>query len=272
MRLLNLFFVVPDLEVLSERDWTCGPDLKVNTAFAPPDWNGFDESALELSLRVSDPPEALSGVQRCALTVGGPSCEPFLKTLAALQFDELIRVEPGDADLRFCPEAAARIVKAVAETKFRPDFILTGTREQISESACVPQVTAELLGWPCLTQVMDLHAAGRNRLRVVCAEDGGVSARIVSAPCVLGVGNAPGAYLRVPTLKDKIKYGKKAVTRMTLSDFPETEKPLADPDVRLRSLTRIRKERAGVILDAPSPEEKAEILWERYLEGRVRRG
>ena len=273
MKLLIPFSIVPDLEALSERDWGSGSDLKIDTTFAPLDWNSFDESALELSLKLSDPSESFlrcMDYERTAMTIGGQSCEPFLKTLAALKFDRLIRVDPGDADLRFCPEAVSQIIVTAAQTLVHPDFLLMGRQKQVGDNACTPLVAAEMLGWPCITQAVHMEAVGENKLRVISTVDGGTVTQTVSAPCVLSVGDVPDTYLRVPTLKDKMKYGKKAITRLDLSDFPAAEKLLAAPDRKLCSLTPIHKERAGIVIDAATPEEKAEILYQNYLKGRLK--
>lgn len=273
MKLLLPFSIVPDLEALSEQDWASGSNLKIDTTFAPLDWNSFDESALELSLKLSDLSEGFlrcTDLQRIAMTIGGEACDPFLKTLAALKFDRLIRVDPGDADLRFCPEAVAQIIASAAQTLVQPDFILMGRQKQVGDNACTPLLTAEMLGWPCIAQVIRMEAAGENKLRVAGAVDGGTVTQTVSAPCVLSIGDAPGTYLRVPTLKDKMKYGKQAITKLNLADFPAAEEILAAPNTKLRALTPIHKERAGILIDAATPEEKAELLYQRYLKGRLK--
>ncbi len=272
MKLLLPFSITPDLEALSEEDWALQPDLKVDTSFTPLDWNSFDESALEMSLKLSDNGAAGSFCfYRCALTVGGMPSDRFLKTLAALKFDELVRVDPGDADLRFRPEVVARLIADFAQTQAHPDFILMGRQTQVGDNACTPLLTAELLGWPCVTQVTALESADEHRLRVTGAVDGGTSVQTVSAPCVLSIGDAPCTYLRVPTLKDKMAYGKKPITLLKLSDFPGAEALLSSPNAELRSLAPIRKEREGVLIEADTPEEKAEILYRDYLKGRLNR-
>ncbi|WP_255575703.1 electron transfer flavoprotein subunit beta/FixA family protein [Caproiciproducens faecalis] len=271
MKLLLPFSITPDLEALSEKDWVFTSDLKVDTSFTPLDWNSFDESALEMSLKLSNQAEGSFCFYRYALTVGEMPCDRFLKTLAALKFDELFRVNPGDADLRFRPEVIARIIASFAQTYAHPDFILMGRQKQVGDNACTPLLTAELLGWPCVTQVIEIEPADEHRLRVTSAVDGGTAVQTISAPCVLSVGDAPCTYLRVPTLKDKMTYGKKAITVMKLEDFPEAEVLLSSPNAELCSLTPIHREREGVLIEADTPEEKAEILYRDYLKGRLER-
>ena len=51
-------------------------------------------------------------------------------------------------------------------------------------------VGAILVDSACITQVMDIHRAGENALRVTYACDEGVAERTVQTPCVLSVGNS----------------------------------------------------------------------------------
>jgi electron transfer flavoprotein alpha/beta subunit len=271
MTLLLTFSIVPDLEALSEADWAPESNLKIDTSFAPLDWNSFDESALEMSLKLSDQPKGSFCFQKYAMTVGQKFCDQFLKTLAALKFDQLVRVDPGNADLRFHPEVISQIITSFAQTQVHPDFILMGRQKQGGDNACTPLLTAELLGWPCVTQIISLEAVDEHRLRVTSKVDGGTVVQTISAPCVLSIGDAPSSYLRVPTLKDKMAYGKQPITQLTLADFPEAETLLSNPSVELRSLTPIRREREGFHIEAATPEEKAEILYRDYLKGRLNR-
>ena len=66
-------------------------------------------------------------------------------------------------------------------------------------------------------------------------------------------------------------YGKKPITLLKLSNFPGAEALLSSPNAELRSLVPIRKEREGVLIEADTPEEKAEILYRDYLKGRLNR-
>lgn len=269
MTLLLPFSIIPDLEALSEEDWVSESNLKIDTLFAPLDWNSFDESALEMSLKLSDQPKGSFYFQRYALTIGGRFCDQFLKTLAALKFDQLFRVEPGDTDMRFRPDIISQIITSFAQIQAHPDFILMGRQKQIGDNACVPLLTAELLGWPCVTQVIGLEAVDEHRLCVTSKVDGGTVVQKISAPCVLSIGDAPCTYLRVPTLKDKMTYGKQPITLLSLADFPEAEMLIPNPNAELCSLTPIHRERAGFLIEAATSEEKAKILYRNYLKGRL---
>ena len=105
-------------------------------------------------------------------------------------------------------------------------------------------------------------------LKVTNEEDGRVAEQVVAVPCVLAMGNAPSAYLRVPTLKDKMKLGKKPIEHIQ----PDWEKILeqgTDQAVELTRLEAVDDSRDTVLIEGDTPEEKARELYESYLKGRL---
>ena len=104
MRILVSFKVTPDFEALREADWVAAAAGDgVETRYVRRVLNCFDESALELALRLS---ESLAGrgveADLGALSVGGREAEPYLTTLLALGYERAARVEP-EAALDFAP-------------------------------------------------------------------------------------------------------------------------------------------------------------------------
>ena len=90
--------------------------------------------------------------------------------------------------------------------------------------------------------------------------DDGHAREEVHTPCVITVGDAPCTYLRKPTLRDRLHYGKKAIDVLSVEDFhlaAESEAPMG--------LEILRHERAGRVIDGEGPAEKAKVLYEKYL-------
>lgn len=261
---MNIFIapaIVPELEALSREDWVSDSNNQVNVSFVPLDWNSCDESALELSLRIR---AEGTPIRRCAVTIGPKNRERFLKTLAALKFDRLIRVEEEGYDIRFCPEAVAQIIAALAKEE-QADVILMGRQSPVGENAQTPLIVAELLKIPCLTQVMQLEALENGILEVVCRVDGGLQTYHVQAPCVLSVGDVPSTYLRVPTLKDKMKFGKLPIEHKSIRDFPDAVRSLHENNVELFSLCPIVQEREGTPAAGETMQEKVHNLTDGVL-------
>ncbi len=123
MRILACFKVTPDYEALRESEWAAAagralssgagsgsgadPAEFVDTRYVRRILDCFDESALELALRLSDALTELGGsADLGALSVGAPDAEPHLKTLLALGFERAARVHT-EAALDFAPAATA---------------------------------------------------------------------------------------------------------------------------------------------------------------------
>ena len=99
MRIAVGFKVTPDYEALRASDWARAAAGDVDTRYVRRVLDTFDESALELALRLRD---ARAGQGRetglAAFSVAGREADPFLKTLQALGFERAARVDAsGDS-------------------------------------------------------------------------------------------------------------------------------------------------------------------------------
>lgn len=266
MKILGCFKVVPDLDLVAEEDWIADDQLQIDTSYVRILWNCFDEGALEMMLKLSDLSEGFDVVYELnALTIGRRLHEPFLKTLYALKFSHTARIE-AEEDISFCPEQTAGMIADYVRKVAPQDVIVMGTQSSDGSNMKTPLLTAEELGWPCITQVTGIEPADEEHLKVRSQEDGLDVIQIIKTPCVLAVGNAPCAYLRVPTLKDKMKLGKQPIE---LIQKEQLSMGKADCTVELVSLEKMDNHRDTILIEGDSPEEKAEILYHSYLKERL---
>jgi electron transfer flavoprotein alpha/beta subunit len=264
MDLLVCCKIVPDLDLLSDHDWVIPAHGRIDTAFVRTMINPFDESALELALRLADcaGPE----VRLSALTIGSRQADPVLKTLLALRFDRVVRMEPA-ADLVFCPEVVAALIAAYARSHPQ-DALLMGRQSGEGDHGKTPLLVAEHLGWPCVSEVTRVEAAA-GRLRITSQVDDGLLEQTLRPPCVLSVGNVAGTALRVPTLKARMQHGQRAIER--IEPGPELAEALQcwHRDYALEGLARISHARAGTILEGTDPAALARTLYEDHLRARM---
>ena len=263
MNLLTCFKVVPDLDRMIDEDWD-SDGLQVETRYVRKVLNYHDESALELSLRLLDEAAARGRqVDLTAMSVGGPEVDQFLRNLYALRVHRAVRVEAA-GDLRFAPRSLAGIFSDYIE-KNNIDVLLMGKQSAEGGNALTSFFTAELLGWPCISDVTALRFGGGGTL--VCASrlDGGMQEQVVRLPCVFVVGDAQNTALRIPTLKDKMRYGKRDIEVLEAGDVSGSE------GFTLRALRRADHSRAGTVIPGSTPVEKARILYEQYLNERMGR-
>jgi electron transfer flavoprotein alpha/beta subunit len=268
MKILVCFKVTPDYEALREADWATAGAGGVETRYARHILNCFDESALEMALRLSEALAALGLTARLgALSIGGREAEPHLKTLQALGYGRVARVQP-DADLDFAPAVIASLIAGYVSRADQSDLLLLGCRSGPGDSGTVPFLVAEALGWPCLTQVTEISPLTDDRVRVACMVDDGLLRLTVPLPCVLAVGNAVVSRLRVPTLKDRLAHKNASFDVLGAADLGiDAAAGVRAETCVLTGLEPIFRARGGVIVSGDTPREKARTLYDSSLKG-----
>jgi electron transfer flavoprotein beta subunit len=104
MNILVCFKVVPDLDQLSGSDWVVDSCSRVETRFVKKMINPYDESALELALKMADQARGSAITTSLnALTIADSGANLTLKSLRALGYQEAVRIE-SDAETDFAPE------------------------------------------------------------------------------------------------------------------------------------------------------------------------
>lgn len=261
MKILVCFKAAPNVEMLLDEDWVIDKKLQIDTSFVRNDLSAYDESALEMALQLSEASRDVGlNMELNALTVDGPGATPILKTLSALRFETAVRIEPG-ADLLFKPMAVASFISQYMRLYAPQDVVLFGSQSDIGENAKTPLLTAEMLGWPCITRATHIGPMDDKHVTVTHqVDDGHIQAR-VRVPCVIAVGDAPCTYLRKPTLKDRLSYGKKTIAVLTEDGFqlPGETETLMDLDI-------LHHKRDAAVIKGDSPRAKARVLYEDYLE------
>lgn len=291
VRILVCFKVTPDYEALREADWASGEgDCSdrsgaaeaggaeagartgrgvadgVETRYVPRILDCFDESALEMALRMRD---AAAGdgvpVDLSAVAVGGKEVEPHLRTLQALGYERATRVHTY-ADLDFSPTVTASIIARRVEKADNTDLLMLGCRSGPDDGGTMPFLVAEELGWPCVTQVTEVTVLNDDRVRVAHMVDDGLLRMTVKLPCVLGVGNAVVARLRVPTLTDRLARREAHLEHVQASDLGiDVARALAGESCVLTRLEVVRRDRSGLIIGGVTPREKAQALFDSHL-------
>lgn len=267
-RILVAFKVTPDFEALPAAEWAAADGVELR--YVRRVVNCFDESALELALRL----RAVWGGHGVAaplgaVSVAGPEAELTLRTLLALGYERAQRIA-ADADLDFAPQVTAALIAAYVRRAAPCDLLLTGCRAGPGDSGVVPFLVAAALGWPCLTQVVELTALADGRLGVTWAVDGGLMSGTLRLPCVLAVGNAVISRLRVPTLRDRLATQSSSVAVLTPEELGvNVSAELTRSTRALTGLEPLATTRGGEIVEGATAGEKAQVLYERFLRARL---
>jgi electron transfer flavoprotein beta subunit len=284
MRILACFKVTPDFEALRESEWAAGAARStgaaggsnaaggagaanaVDTRYVRRILNCFDESALELALRVSDELARRGGAASLgALTVGGREAEPYLKTLLALGCERAARVHTAAA-FDFAPAVTAALIAAYARRVDRSDLLMFGACSDPGDGGTVPFRVAEQLGWPCLTQVTEVVPLVDGRLRVTLVTGDGLQRITAHTPCVLAVGNAVVSHLRVPTLTDRLAARDKQPVVLDPADLGvDVAEWLGRETPSLVALETIDRHRESIVIAGDTSRAKAQALFDSRL-------
>lgn len=271
MKIAVCFKALADFGRLSETDWKWDQGQRVDIGFVRRIFNGFDESALELALRLAkawDQGSTPAGLT--AITVDDEQGDLFLKLLTAVGYDHAVRIScPRDMDLRFNPLALSCLISAYIKQEGH-QLVILGLQGGEGDNRQTGPLVAEQLGWPCIGNVIEVARAGSSLcLKVSSRMDGATLIQTVCLPLVLTIGNTQNTpYLRVPTLKQKLL----ARNRPPLI-VPDTQLGL-DPDWRrtdktLLELQRPPKTRTCVFLEDGPPRIQAQHLYEHHLKQRL---
>jgi electron transfer flavoprotein alpha/beta subunit len=275
LRILVAFKVTPDFEALREADWAALAAGGGDARYVRRVLNCFDESALELALRLRrDLAAAGVGATLAATSIGGREVDPFLATLRALGYERTTRIDPATrgAALDFSPGAVAALVAAHARRVAQPDLVLLGARSGPGDGGTVPFRVAEALGLPCLTEITELNAAADGRVRVTRAADDGRLRLTLNGPCVLAIGNAVVSCLSAPTLKERLAHRDEPLEVVDPEELGvDLAAELAREGTTLAGLETIDRRRAGVLVDGATPAEAARRLYESWLRALLER-
>ena len=266
MRILVTFKIVADLDLLRNKSWTITDNRPEEPDYVKKIINPYDESALELALKLADNFAGKGLISEMhALTLDNKQADIVLKRLLACGFNNAHRVE-CPLDLQFNSPAVATVIAAYLKHYIMPDLIIMGMQSSDGDNAKTPFLTAEELGWPCISGVTGFSHCDSNLIKIQSAGEQQVIEQTISLPCILAVGNAPSQYLRVPTLKAIKAASDKKIEVSTLDRINLTpEQLIAKNDTELVKLIASENKRAGLIIEGASAEEKAACLYNRYL-------
>lgn len=268
MNLLVCFKIVPDLEQISDSEWKDPDELEEIFPYTRSVWSCYDESALELTLKLSDLSEGFhASIQKWALTVTAQKIDAFAATLYALGYDKVIRIEDRKCQF-FCPEETAEQIAAYVRKFPEIDGIIMGRASSDGENSKVSLLTAEALHWDCITQTTALEPISEEELLVSYQTEEGIAKRKQKLPCVFSIGNAPCTYLRVPTLMDRMKRGKRPLELVTYDPHPPVRIP--GKSVQLEKLTAVEQIRKTAWIIGADEVEKAKVLYDSFLRERLK--
>ncbi len=177
----------------------------------------YDEFALEEALRIREKRGPADAVEVVAVTLGPDRAKEALRSCLAMGADRAIHV--NDPALEGADTlSAARALAAVIALE-QPRLVLTGRQAIDDDMGAVGAQVAEVLGWPCLSWVMEeAISEDGTGVRAGRQVEGGLEVFDLPLPCVLAAQkgmNEP----RYPTLKGIMGAKKKEIKDLKAADL-----------------------------------------------------
>ncbi|HAY5216556.1 TPA: electron transfer flavoprotein subunit beta/FixA family protein [Escherichia coli] len=257
MNILLAFKAEPDAGMLAEKEWQAaaqgnsGPDVSLLRSLL-----GADEqaaAALLLTQRKNGTSMSLT-----ALSMGDERALHWLRYLMALGFEEAVLLETA-ADLRFAPEFVAR---HIAEWQYQNplELIITGCQSSEGQNGQTPFLLAEMLGWPCFTQV-ERFTLDAPFITLEQRTENGLRCCRVRLPAVIAVRQCGEVALPVPGMRQRMAAGKAEIIRKTVA--------AEMPAMQCLQLARAEQRCGATLIDGQTVAEKAQKLWQDYLRQRM---
>lgn len=268
MKIAVCFKTIADYGRLSDKDWAWDGRHFVDMSFVRRVFNCFDESALEMALKLSGTSKNVSGtLELTALTVDDRKSDLFLKQLTAIGYHHVVRIECDKGiDLRFNSLAVSHLISTYIKRKGHR-LVFLGMQGGEGDNRQTGFLVAERLGWPCVREVTKVVMAGSpDCLKVTSRIDGATLVQTIKLPVVLIIGHSLySPYLRVPTLKQKLNAKKKRVTVLSNTELGLDNDTLINNGKTLIDLQRPQANRPCVFLEGKNDRELARRLYDEYL-------
>jgi electron transfer flavoprotein alpha/beta subunit len=272
LRLLACFKTTWNLDDVTAEEWSCLEKGQL-PSFMKKTLGAYDESALELALRLADQERALGReTELTALSVDEDMEDHVARNLFAIGYARVVHLTCSE-DLRFRPDLVATLLcgfvqqgreESAPNTICAFDLILTGQQANVGDNGQTHLLMAEKLGLPCVLNVIDASCL-QEGVRVLSLVDEGILEQTILPPAVLAVANAAHPYLRVPTLRERMTASQKNVRVIPGENLaPPDPRPL--PKAAHRGLTLKKLRRECRFVQGGSPGEKARSLYDSCLE------
>ncbi|EEV6174534.1 FAD-binding protein [Escherichia coli] len=198
------------------------------------------------------------GNPRIAKATGEGIAEIVARYLMALGFEEAVLLETA-ADLRFASEFVARHI-AEWQRQNPLDLIITGCQSSEGQNGQTPFLLAEMLGWPCFTQV-ERFTLDALFITLEQRTEHGLRCCRVRLPAVIAVRQCGEVALPVPGMRQRMAAGKAEIIRKTVA--------AELPAMQCLQLARAEQRRGATLIDGQTVAEKAQKLWQDCLRQRM---
>lgn len=251
----------PDLTMLAEQDWLAAEQGQLDVSATRPSPGMDEQAAAEIVLRHA---AERADTHLSVVSIGDRRAESLLRQFKALGFQQAALIHT-QSECRFASQSVAALL-AAWQQNHPQSLIVLGSLSAEGNNGQTAFWLAEMLGWPCFSQVCDFHIDAENQLIAVTQNLGGTRHRLTARlPAVISVVNDGQYCLRTPTLRQKLAVSADDVVIIQA----ETLGHRHDTARRCLRMTRNKTRRAGVIIEGNDATEKARRLYQDWLRNRM---
>ncbi|HBZ70071.1 MAG TPA: electron transfer flavoprotein subunit beta [Deltaproteobacteria bacterium] len=174
--------------------------------------NSYDTYALEEALRIKD----AGGAEVVVVSIGPERVTQSLRTALGMGADRAVHVKDPEADASD-PLGVAKILAAIAKAE-NPELILMGLMADDGNSAAVPPMLAELLGFASTTSVMKVTRSNGSLQAERELEGGALEVVELTGPSVLSVQTGINQ-VRYASLKGIMAAKRKPIDTKSVADL-----------------------------------------------------
>ena len=165
----------------------------------------FDEAALENALLLKNQLKAEgTDAHISGYTLNPGYSDHILKTLPPIGIDDVFVIQAKGC-FDFAPDETAHILSDAIKTQCIPDILITGSQAPPGNSGIVPAFIANELGLPVYDQFVSLSYS-QTKFHISIETPLGIDEYIPELPFLCTAGNTEKSFLRVATLREKLKY------------------------------------------------------------------
>lgn len=263
MNILLAFKAEPDLTMLAEKDWQAAETGELDISITRP-LLGMDEQAgAEMLLSQS---AGQDNIHLTALSIGDRRADSLLRQFKALGYEDAVLIHTESA-YRFSSRAIAELL-AGWQQAHPQSLIVLGSLSAEGNNGQTGFWLAEMLGWPCFSQISGFQLNHEKQQITVTQNRNGASCVVtLQLPAVISVISDGQYCLRTPTLRQKLAVKPEDIQTVEATSLRNSHLAVR----RCVAMRRNKTQRAGLIIDGRDAREKARRLYQDWLSNRMKR-
>ncbi|MBU8848184.1 MAG: electron transfer flavoprotein subunit beta/FixA family protein [Desulfobacterales bacterium] len=217
--------------------------------------NAWDENAVEASVQLKEN----NGAETTLVSIGGEDNTDMIRKCYAMGIDNGIHIDDPALD-KADSFVFAKVLQKVYE-KGDYDLVITGKQAQDTDSGQTGIILAEVLGVPCVSNVIDIEVVDDSHIKVSRLGDAGTEIVEVELPAVVTVSDSINEP-RLPAMRGIMMAKKKKIQVMDLAALGTSPDEVggAAPKSEIAEFMASKSRQAGQKFEGDAAEITARVV------------